>query len=117
MKKISQIIIEPGTETLNIDKTRTTIRAIIYKEGKLLMVYSNKFNDYTFPGGGMKKNEDHHTALKREVKEELGVNTITHVRPYGYIEEKRYGLSNKPTIYLQTSFYYIIDVSDFGKQS
>lgn len=117
MKKLSEMIIEDGTQNLNIDKTRTTIRAIVYKENKLLMVYAHKFNDYTFPGGGMKKNEDHMTALKREVKEELGANHITNMEPFGYMEEKRYGISSRPTVYLQTSYYYLVDVSDFGEQS
>lgn len=117
MTKIDDIIIESGTEDLSIEKTRTTIRAIILKDNKLLMVYSSKFNDYTFPGGGMKKGEDHMSALKREIKEELGANEVTNVKPYGYIEEKRFGISPRATVYLQTSYYYLASVSDFGRQN
>ncbi|OED59058.1 NUDIX domain-containing protein [Acholeplasma laidlawii] len=116
MRKLSDIIIEEGTEDLVIDKTRTTIRAIICKNDKLLMVYSPIFKDYTFPGGGMKKDEDHISALKREVKEEIGASEVFNIKPYGYIEEKRYGISNRPTVYLQTSYYYVVDVSNFGEQ-
>lgn len=117
MKKISKIIIEPGTKELKIDKTRTTIRAIIINEDQqLLMVYAPKLKDYTFAGGGMKKGEDHIDALKREMKEELGANKVFNIKPYGYIEEKRFGLSKLPTVYLQTSYYYMASVSDFGKQ-
>jgi len=117
MKKISNMIIEPGTKDLKIDKTRVTIRAIIPNEDhQLLMVYAPKLKDYTFPGVGMKKDEDHIDALKREMKEELGANTVINIKPYGYIEEKRFGLSKSPTVYLQTSYYYIASVADFGKQ-
>lgn len=117
MKKISEMIIEDGTSTLNVDKTRTTIRAIIYNDDKLLMVYSHQFKDYTFPGGGMKIDEDHLSALKREIKEELGANQVSNIKPYGYIEEKRFGLSTQPTVYLQTSYYYFAEVSEFGEQA
>jgi ADP-ribose pyrophosphatase YjhB (NUDIX family) len=117
MKKISEIIIEDGTSTLSIEKTRTTIRAIIYKNEKLLMVYSHQFKDYTFPGGGMKTDEDHISALKREIKEELGANKVINIKPYGYIEEKRFGLSETPTVYLQKSYYYFAEVSEFGAQN
>lgn len=117
MKKINEVIIEDGTSTLNIEKTRTTIRAIIYKDEKLLMVYSHQFKDYTFPGGGMKTDEDHVSALKREIKEELGANSVTNIKAYGYIEEKRFGLSDTPTVYLQTSYYYFAEVSEFGPQA
>ncbi|MFA7417235.1 MAG: NUDIX domain-containing protein [Acholeplasma sp.] len=117
MIKISDIIIEDGTNNLSIDKARTTIRAVIYKNKQLLMVYAHQFKDYTFPGGGMKKDEDHMLALKREIKEELGANQVLNIKPLGYIEEKRYGLSQKPTVYLQTSYYYFADVEEFGEQS
>lgn len=51
--------------------TRTAVRAIIYRDGKLLMVQTN-CGDYKFPGGGMNVEEDKRTALLREIREETG---------------------------------------------
>ncbi len=117
MRKISDIIIEEGTEDLAVQKERTTVRGIILNDDKLLMVYSHKFTDYTFPGGGVKKDEDHQTALKRELNEELGAKDLVNLRPYGYIEEKRFGLGDTKSVYLQTSYYYFVEVDGYGKQS
>ncbi len=118
MRKIHDIIIEDATKDLEITKHRTTIRAIIYENQKLLMVYSKDFNDYTFPGGGLKKDEDHIDALKRELKEELGANDVYDIIPYGYIEEKRFGLdAHIDEVYLQTSYYYQCKIRDIGSQN
>lgn len=117
MIKIANRIIEEGLENQTHQKSRTTIRAIIYKHQKLLMVYSKQFADYTFPGGGLKKTESHQEGLKRELKEELGANQVFNEKPFGYMEELRYGLSSQETIYLQTSFYYMVEVDDLGEQS
>ncbi|WP_162164076.1 NUDIX hydrolase [Acholeplasma hippikon] len=115
MKKISEMIIEEGIENLPIQKQRTTVRGIMIKDKKVLLVYSKEFLDYTFPGGGMKVNEAHMDALRRELKEELGADEIKHIEPFGYIEEKRFGI-NSDTVYLQTSYYYFVEVTKFGKQ-
>lgn len=115
MRKISEIIIEEGLENSPIQKTRTTIRGIMIKNQKVLMVYSHLYADYTFPGGGIKETEDHILGLRRELKEELGADEIINIKPYGYIEEKRYGI-NSDTVYLQTSYYYLVEVTKFGEQ-
>lgn len=52
-------------------KTRTAVRGVIFHEGKLLMILTNK-GDYKFPGGGMKQGESVEETLSREVLEETG---------------------------------------------
>ncbi|MFA5526157.1 MAG: NUDIX domain-containing protein [Acholeplasmataceae bacterium] len=97
-------------------KRRETIRAIIFNEHRqILMVYSKLFNDYTFPGGGKKLNETDEDTMKRELSEEIGAINIHMYDLFGSIEELRYGLKDNGQTYLQTSRYYIVDVSHFGK--
>ncbi len=56
---------------------RQAVRGIIFRDNKILMVYTNK-GDYKFPGGGVNKEETFEEALVRDVCEETGytVNNI-----------------------------------------
>jgi len=50
------------------------VRTIIIENGKVLLMHRIKDTKYwVFPGGGLEEGEDHHSALKREAMEELGV--------------------------------------------
>lgn len=50
---------------------RTAARAVILRDGLLLMIHTNRGN-YKFPGGGLEPGEDLESALRREVLEETG---------------------------------------------
>ena len=60
--------------------SRTSARAIVIKDGKLLVMYRNKFgNKYvTLPGGKVEIGETPEQAVVREVREEA---TITAENP------------------------------------
>lgn len=51
------------------------VRALIVKDGKLLTIKRVKKDlvYFVFPGGGVEQGEDLETAIRRECKEELGV--------------------------------------------
>jgi ADP-ribose pyrophosphatase YjhB (NUDIX family) len=116
MKSLGPIIIEEGI-IQKPDKLRTTVRAVIINDKhQILMVYSKLYNDYTFPGGGLKEDEDKPKALKRELREELGARKISILKNLGYIEEIKYGLFDRSSIYLQTSIYYLVKIESLGKQ-
>ena len=117
MIDLAEIIIEEGLVQNGSIKQRETVRAIITnKKNEILMVYSTVFDDYTFPGGGIKENESHEDALNRELKEELGAKKITVIKPFGQTKELRYGVKGSDNVYLQTSYYYICEVHEFGSQ-
>ena len=116
MKALGPTIIEEGI-TGKPDKVRTTVRAVIINDKhQVLMVYSKLYNDYTFPGGGLKANEDRGKALKRELREELGAKKITILKDLGHIDEIKYGLYDRDSIYLQTSIYFLTKIEGLGKQ-
>ena len=116
MIALGPMIIEDGI-IQKPDKVRTTVRAVIINsDHKVLMVYSKLYNDYTFPGGGLKDNEDKEKALKRELREELGAKKIQIIKDLGYIEEIKYGLFDRASTYLQTSIYYVVKIESIGKQ-
>jgi ADP-ribose pyrophosphatase YjhB (NUDIX family) len=114
MRELGPTIIEEGI-LQKPQKLRKTIRAIILNEdNQVLMLYSKRFNDYTFPGGGLKANENEEKALKRELKEEIGASQIKINEPLGFINEIKYGLFTNESTYLQTSYYYFVDVEEIG---
>ena len=55
------------------NKTRTACRGIIVKNGKLLLSYETRTNQWMIPGGGMEDKEDERLCCIREIKEETGV--------------------------------------------
>ena len=65
---------------------RPSARAIIIKDGKIAMVYSQKYNYYKFPGGGIEAEECMEDALTREVSEETGLCVIKNsIQEYGQV--------------------------------
>ena len=93
--------------------SRTAVRAIIFKDGKLVMVKSEKFGEYKFPGGGKDDGESDLETLERETKEETGMTVISaSVQVYGYTEEKRRSVFNPSQRFIMESRYYLCDVMD-----
>ena len=60
---------------------RVTVKGLYVRDGKILLAWNdinpNKLK-WELPGGGLDYEEDFHTALKREVKEEMGL-LVTHI--------------------------------------
>lgn len=54
------------------------VSAVIVRNGRLLLTQRRHDKDFPFtwesPGGKVEGNESHHDALRRELKEELGIN-------------------------------------------
>jgi len=55
---------------------RTAARGIILDNEDILMIYTNRYNDYSFPGGGVDDGEDIKEGLIRELKEETNITGI-----------------------------------------
>ncbi|MCG7564034.1 MULTISPECIES: NUDIX domain-containing protein [Pseudoalteromonas] len=72
----------PGTSF-----TRPATRAIITRQSQILLLYTQRYDDYTLPGGGVDEGESLTDALVREVKEETGARSVTNIAPFGIYEE------------------------------
>lgn len=89
---------------------RNAVRAIIYKSGKLLMVYSEKSKEFKFPGGGIERDESREVALRREVLEEVG-HTIKSVNEsLGYTDQIYNDIYDDEKYFYQRSYYYFCEV-------
>ena len=77
------------------------------------MVYSQKFDYYKFPGGGIENNEEHIQTLMREVSEETGLAVIPEsVAELGSVLRVQRSLVNENEIFEQENFYYTCEVKD-----
>ena len=110
MNLLGPVIVEPGIDYPPLKK-RETVRAIILnKHNQVLMLYSHRFLDYTFPGGGLKTDEKKEMALIRELNEELGATKVKIIAPFGKLIEIKHGLFNPKSSYEQTSYYYLVEI-------
>lgn len=89
--------------------TRQAVRAIVLKDNKILMVHTNK-GDYKFPGGGIKRQESHEEALRREVIEETGYIIEGMGERAGIIVQRNPNQFDTSGIFEMTSYYYFCDV-------
>lgn len=68
---------------------RKATRAIVLDGDNILMLYTERYHDYTLPGGGVDEGEEIIDGLIRELKEETGAKGITNITPFGRYEEYR----------------------------
>ena len=96
---------------------RPSVRALIRKDGLIAMIHSLKFDYYKFPGGGIETDEDHITALIREVREETGLEVDENtVREFGMVHRVQKGLVED--MFIQDNYYYLCRVKEGqGSQS
>mgnify|MGYP000916820515 CR=1 FL=1 len=80
LRKIYWFICRPKTQG---------VKVVIECKDEILMI-KNTYgkNVWTFPGGGIEKDEDPITAAKREVKEEVGI-IISDLRDVGKLSNER----------------------------
>lgn len=90
---------------------RPSVRGIIFKDDKIALVHSKKYDYYKFPGGGCKKGENLVETLIREVQEETGLVVIpSSVKEYGMVHRIQKG--DIDDIFVQDNYFYFCDVED-----
>ena len=90
--------------------SRPSARAIVIENGRVAMVYSQKYGHYKFPGGGIEAGESREAALVREAREEAGlVLDPQSIRPYGFVHRIERG--DREPLFIQDNFYYLASAS------
>ena len=90
--------------------SRPSARAIVIENGRVAMVYSQKYGHYKFPGGGIEVGESREAALVREAREEAGlVLDPQSIRPYGFVHRIERG--DREPLFIQDNFYYLASAS------
>jgi len=89
---------------------RIATRAIVLKEDKILLLYTERYDDYTLPGGGVDKDEDLITGFKRELSEETGAQNIHNIKEFGLYEEFRPWYKDDFDMMKMQSYCYTCDI-------
>ncbi len=89
---------------------RTAARGVVLREGKILMVHTDR-GDYKFPGGGVEPGESLEAALKRELLEETGRELLGEPEYVAVVHEHRRGMV--ADILEMDSHYFLCRVSEF----
>ena len=69
--------------------TRLATRSIALHHDELLLLYTERYDDFSLPGGGLEPHEDQVEGLIRELREETGAQGIRNIMPFGVYEEYR----------------------------
>ena len=90
-------------------EVRPSVRGIILREGKVLLVHSLKYDYYKFPGGGIEPGEEMEAALGREVREETGFQVLPgSIREYGLV--RRISRGKHTDVFYQDNYYFLCDI-------
>lgn len=94
---------------------RVSARGVIEKNGKILLMYTKRYNDYTFPGGGVDSEEHLHEGLKRELLEETGAVDVKILKEIGFIEDFRSHPKEDFDLIQEFSYFYLCKVETFSE--
>lgn len=91
--------------------TRLATRSIAMKGEYILLLYTERYEDYSLPGGGLDVNENKLEGMKRELTEETGAEKIKNIKPFGVYEEYRPWHKADYDIQHMISYCYTCDIN------
>jgi len=91
---------------------RQATRSIALRGGDILLLYTERYEDYSLPGGGLDKDEDRIEGMIRELIEETGAKEIKNIQAFGAYEEFRPWYKPDYDILHMISYCYTVDVSE-----
>ncbi|MDO6817546.1 NUDIX hydrolase [Zobellia sp. 1_MG-2023] len=92
--------------------TRLATRSIAIKEQNILLLYTERYEDYSLPGGGLDTDEDKITGMMRELSEETGATDVQNIQPFGIYEEYRPWHKSDFDVQHMISYCYTCDISE-----
>lgn len=91
---------------------RRAARGIVLRNSDILLLYTKRYNDYSFPGGGVEDHEDLIMGLKRELAEETGARNIRDIKEFGIIDEYRPHYKPQYDFIHMLSYFYVCKIDE-----
>lgn len=111
MKLISKMVHPDLKSTEGEVFRRQAARGIVLRDESILLLFTERYNDFSFPGGGVDSDEDIVAALARELDEETGARDVQVKHHYGYIEELRPYWKPGYDLMHMTSHFFVCDIA------
>lgn len=103
-------IVHPELICLDVPQERVhrrrAARGIVLDGEEILLLYTRRYNDFSFPGGGVDDHEELLEGLHRELAEETGASGVEVVSPYGWVEEFRPHYKPQYDLMHMNSYFY-----------
>ncbi|MDR5897654.1 NUDIX domain-containing protein [Halomonas vilamensis] len=116
MKKIAHLIHDSLPQTLTPEGLnvleREAARAIVTRDDKILLLYTERYDDFSFPGGGIDAGENPESGLHRELFEETGANDIKVISHFGYVTEYTPTWKKPWDVMFQTSHWFTCHIGN-----
>ncbi|EGN74787.1 ADP-ribose pyrophosphatase [Idiomarina sp. A28L] len=91
---------------------REAARGIVRRDEKILLLYTERYDDFSFPGGGIDAGESPIIGLKRELQEETGAQDIQVLSAFGKITEYMPTWKKDWDLMHQTSYWFHCDIAE-----
>ena len=91
--------------------TRLSTRAITIQGDNILLMYTERYEDYSLPGGGLDLDENQIEGMMRELSEETGAQNIKNIQPFGIYKEYRPWYKTDYDIKHMISYCYTCDIN------
>lgn len=101
-ESISQPLPEQNLKVLS----REAARGIVLDGEKILLMYTERYDDFSFPGGGLDAGENPEVGLRRELAEEAGAHHLSVVGDFGKVTEYLPCWKPQWDVMHQTSYWY-----------
>ncbi len=100
--------VPPGARVVR----REAVKAVVERDGLLLLLLTPRTGDHKLPGGGVQAGETHGQTLDRELREETGRALVRLGTAVLHVVERRADVDDPAALFEMTSTYYRAEVSD-----
>lgn len=92
--------------------TRHAARGIVLRGENILLLYTQRYDDYSLPGGGIDAGEDATEGLIRELREETGALGVRNVKGFARYDEYRPWHKPDADIIHMISHCFVCDIDE-----